>query len=166
LVDFSDNSLRNSQHSLEKIDNFIFRLENNVGNLSNKELRLELVCLMRKFEEAMDDDFNVSAALSHLYGFFNRVNKTIDSCAYNNDDRDEIISYFKKIDKLFKAFDFLEIEKKTVNFSKIEDLIKARKTAKAEKDWCRADEIRNQLISLGVELFDQKDGEITYRIKQ
>ena len=44
------------------------------------------------------------------------------------------------------------------------ELINMRKDARAKKDYATSDRIRNELLSLGIQLKDDKDGNISYTI--
>jgi cysteinyl-tRNA synthetase len=43
-------------------------------------------------------------------------------------------------------------------------LIDIRKEAKTKKDYATSDKIRNQLLSIGIQLKDEKDGTVSYAI--
>ena len=74
-------------------------------------------------------------------------------------DRTEIVSEFKKIDSMFKSFQFESKKSSTTNKdSEVEVLIAQRNEARARKDWNESDRIRKLMKEKGIELLDQKDG--------
>jgi cysteinyl-tRNA synthetase len=52
-----------------------------------------------------------------------------------------------------------------VDAAKVEGLLEERKDARKNKDFKRADEIRDELTALGVELKDNPDGTTTWKMK-
>jgi cysteinyl-tRNA synthetase len=49
---------------------------------------------------------------------------------------------------------------------KVEKMIASRTAARARKEWPEADRIRSELLAMGVELEDHKDGTTTWKVKQ
>lgn len=117
----------------------------------------------KKFNECMDDDFNTSKAISNLFGYFKQINNKLR----NNDatcikDVNAIKQTYNLLG-LFKhnAEDFIyKIDNK--NNSKIPDevlkLANERWIYKQNKDYIKADELRNKLLELGYNVKDSKDG--------
>ncbi|MFH1478698.1 MAG: cysteine--tRNA ligase [Candidatus Omnitrophota bacterium] len=117
----------------------------------------------KRFDEAMDDDFNTPKALAVLFDMVSICNKLLDS-------EDELKSF-----KLHYAMDIikemadvfgLSFLKKQVKISEkeISILIKERTEAKKSKDFKKADKIRKDLDRLDIALEDTKDG-TTWRVK-
>jgi len=50
--------------------------------------------------------------------------------------------------------------------AKVEKLIADRSAARARKDWAESDRIRNELLAMGIELEDRKDGTTTWKVKR
>jgi cysteinyl-tRNA synthetase len=50
--------------------------------------------------------------------------------------------------------------------AKIDKMVAARSEARARKDWSESDRIRNELVSMGVDLEDNKDGTTTWKVKR
>ena len=100
----------------------------------------------------MDDDLNISAALASIFNNIKQINILILKKIIGKDDVSKIIDAFRNIDSVLGIFDFGD------EFSNPEilHLIEERNKARAEKKWDIADRIRDQLISLGVTIKDQK----------
>lgn len=108
------------------------------------------------FMEAMDDDFNTPVALSVLFQLATAINKT--QCI-------SLIPTLKYLASLIGLLEtppavFLQSE---ITFAPeergyVDALVKERFEAKQTKNWQRADEIRAELISMGIELQDTPNG--------
>jgi len=122
----------------------------------------------KRFTEAMDDDLNTSQAVAVIFDFVKEVNKTIAEIENVN------VVFYGNV-KLFLdktaigvlgIMDF-DVEDKTVSedidTNYIEQKIEERIAAKNEKNYALADNIRDELKSLGIELKDSKEG-TTYKI--
>jgi len=109
----------------------------------------------RRFEEAMDDDFNMPLALAHLFEMVNYTNKNIDDA--------KVALRSKEILLELSGVFGLNLEKKvsdSLPVAKIEALIKERDEARAKKDYKRSDDVRKKLSGMGVILEDTKEGTV------
>lgn len=121
--------------------------------------------LKKKFEEAMDDDFNTPLALASLFDIVTFANKLMQG---KNDftkyEIEELLALKKLIARLAGVF-ALEIEKdltkQGVDEAEILRLIDQRNNARKNRDFKAADQIRKELLdSLGVIIEDTKDGTV------
>ena len=112
-----------------------------------------------KFEQAMDDDINTADAISVLFDFIKYINKNYDENTSKN-----ILTEAKKLmDDISYVLGILFKEDDDDLDSEIEDLIEQRNAARKEKDFKKADEIRDKLLSMGIVLKDTRDGVIWER---
>lgn len=166
-LDFREESLLDAGKTLEKIDNFVFQLQQKKGEQYNYEMNSFLSILEKDFETAMDNDFNVAESLSCLLVFISSVNKLVVDHNYNMDNLKEITAYLMKINKVFNCFKFAksikQIQPNEILDSEVEKIIKQRHLAKVNKDWELADEKRTLLEKKGIKLFDQKGGETIFK---
>ena len=106
------------------------------------------------FEEAMDDDFNTADAITAIFDIVKFINTETDA--------DSSKAFLQAIhDEFYQLADVLGIileKKEEVLDSEIEDLIHKRQEARKNKDFARADEIRDQLLSMGIQLKDTREG--------
>ncbi len=120
----------------------------------NDEKMTALKEFVNRFEEAMDDDLNTADAISVFFELVKYTNINIDenSSKYLVDEALNIIDIFS---------DILGIEtkgEKEILDSDIEALIEERQEARKNKNFARADEIRNQLSDMGIILEDTREG--------
>jgi cysteinyl-tRNA synthetase len=116
----------------------------------------------QRFEQAMDDDFNTPVALAVLFELARELNKA--------EDKTVMAATLKQLAAILGLLQenpdsFLQGSTTLDGLSEaeIEQLIGARKAAKANKDWAQADQIRDQLKAQGVVLEDVAGGNTIWR---
>jgi len=134
--------------------------------------RIEM--LDERFTEAMDDDFNTAQAIGHLFDAVRGVNRLVAenrfeecplSLAVLSDARRKLTTLGEVLG-LFGSDPAVWLERQkgaglsamNVDAAEIEGLIAQRLQARKDRDFARADAIRNDLVARGIELFDSKDG--------
>jgi cysteinyl-tRNA synthetase len=143
----------------------------------NKGDDQELSNGLRRFKatwvEAMSDDFNTADALGNLFELVRAINRSIDSFGWTptlKEALEELRSFGRVMGILeLDPSDYLKRERPTktpleITEEEIEHLIEERAAARREKNWKRADEIREYLNSKGILLEDSKEGTI-WRVK-
>ena len=171
-LDFSDERLRESQKSLERLavakENLQAMQAKECGQLSGQapEYKQMLDSLLSEFTTAMDDDFNTALAISHMFTLAREINKYKQESDTSGVDG-KIIDLFSKAwqtmtsiigvleDKEVQAAD--DGDAAILN-SVVEAMIAMRAQAKADKNYAQADAIRNALQAAGVALEDTRDG--------
>ncbi|MDL1984761.1 MAG: cysteine--tRNA ligase [Deltaproteobacteria bacterium] len=151
-INFSVERLKYARHSLKRLDICINSLMNLKDELSYPELDQLIYDIKHGVVAAMDDDLNISAALASIFNIIKQINILILKKMLGKEDASNIIDAFRNIDSVLGIFNFGD------EFSNPEilRLIEERNKARAEKNWDLADKIREQLISLGVTVKDQK----------
>lgn len=107
-----------------------------------------------RFEEAMDDDFNTADAISVVFELVKYINSHVSG--------DSSKPYLQALyDMLYRLTDVLGLiveKKEEILDGEIERLIGERQAARKEKNFARADEIRNELLEKGIVLEDTREG--------
>ncbi len=154
---FSYENLDNATASFNKFMNKVIALhKEEKGEVDTAEFDR----LKAKFKEALDNDMNTSLAITALYDILKSKSSAATKIALI-DDFDKVLSLDinAKALKVIEAEKAAEAEKSNDPFiMKIEVLIEERKNAKKEKNYARADEIRNELMGMGVTLIDTPQG--------
>ena len=163
-VKFGENVIKASDAGLERIDNFIFNLKNNAGTNYNIQLKVYLDDFIKRFETEMNDDFNTPNAVAGLFDFIKEANPIISEHNYNDQNKYEILAFMEKINGIFKCFDTLQDKKEDDRESKVKALIDERNKYRQEKNWAKADEIKQQILNLGAEIMDNKDGTTSFKL--
>lgn len=106
------------------------------------------------FEQAMNDDFNTPEGLAVLFQLAHEINKTNNkSLGHTLRHLARILGLLQEAPQAFLQSGISEIDKED-----IERFIAERIQARADKNWMRADEIRQELLERGVELLDGPEG--------
>ena len=186
-IDFSDESLKAASNGWEKINTALLIGINNSETLNwptidfsskepisakNEILAEQFPEQYKKFLDAMNNDLNTSAALSVIFelagplkSLANKIRrKTIGDLKKSDSER-----LFTRWKLLFHLCKILGLKAETQNNSieeifttpqtkEIEDAIKQRLEAKLQKDFDKADLIRDRLKDQGIELIDKPGG--------
>ncbi|HEY3138865.1 MAG TPA: cysteine--tRNA ligase [Blastocatellia bacterium] len=154
-LNFTLEGLRSAESSLERLRNFRRRVTDIAGGGPNRRVQ-EFVSKAREgFETGMNDDLNTSEALAAVFDLVRDVNIAIDSNEFGADDRDAVLAFLSRVDSVLgvlgeEAPDILEPE--------IEAMIGERNAARRNRDFNRADQIRQELTTRGIILEDTPQG--------
>ncbi|MCD8081951.1 MAG: cysteine--tRNA ligase [Clostridiales bacterium] len=160
-LNFSAELMESSKNGLERILTAMERLGDLDGKVSGDALTEEEKTyeaqadeLTAKFEAAMDDDFNTADAIAALFELVKLSNSTAsaDSTkAYAEDMK-------RRIRTLCDVLGIVTEKKEELLDSTVEKLIEERQAARKAKDFAKADAIRQQLLDMGIELKDTREG--------
>ncbi len=108
------------------------------------------------FEQAMDDDFNTADAITAIFDLvkFSNTNATSEN------SKVYLVGLLEKINMLCNILGVDPMPKEVGPSEEVVNLIFARNQARKEKDFAKADEIRNQLLDLGVTIKDTREGTV------
>ena len=170
-------ALQNIVKSMNKFENIVEKYKNGkIENVKNSEFSKKIDEFDKKFEEAMDEDMNTPQALATIFDQIRETNKFIST---NENEFSTIYYEIKKSydslkEKIENVFGIaIEVENavkeeegENMELTKklIELLIKLRSEARSEKNFKLSDEIRDELMALGVEIKDNKDGSTDYNL--
>ena len=165
-LDFSDEQLQNAQAGLARLstaaENAVVLLGRAGGADTAAEMAARAETAQTSFYEAMADDFNTALAISFLFAVAKDIN------VYYNEVVNRGLAFdaanFSKVQAIFS--DMAEVigilEASGMNTSEeddeIEELVAERLAARQEKNWARADEIRDELKGRGIVLEDSAAG--------
>ena len=102
----------------------------------------------------MDDDFNTADAIAAIFELVKFVNTNTDA----ESSREYLSSLKEELVMLSDICGLLVEKKQEMLDSDIEALIEERQAARKAKNFQRADEIRNELLSKGIVLEDTREG--------
>ena len=155
-LNFTFESLEAAENSIKRLDEFMVKLKDVKSEKNNKEIYVLIEKAKSDFEDAMDDDLNVSIALSVMFDFVKKINTFIMNENISKKDAEKAIKLMHDFDSVFGI---LKKEEKKEEISKeIEQLIEKRQEARKNKDYKLADKIRDELKQQGIILKDTKDG--------
>jgi cysteinyl-tRNA synthetase len=122
----------------------------------------------------MDDDLNTPLALSVVYELITETNKLIAENKLSAKTAENILSFWKKVNKVFGLKIMLKPVYKTLTLKykletnlpdEILTLIEERKQARIDKNFQKSDELRDEMDKLGYIIEDLKDNEFTLKKK-
>ena len=155
-LNFTFDGLRGAEKTVESLRTFRARLRDaRAESGSNPEVRAAASRALEQFEAGMDDDLNTSVALAAIHDLKTEVNKALDGCALRADDRADLLALVERFNSVLNIF---PEEEAALLDEDIQRLIEERQEARRRRDFARADEIRDQLASLGITLEDTRDG--------
>jgi cysteinyl-tRNA synthetase len=155
-LNFTFPGLEQAQNSLERLEEFLLRLNSEKLPLGkNNELSQLIQDTRKDFEKAMNDDLNTSAALGAIFTLVRKSNISLSDGLLKEDNKSEIINFLDTINTVFYIMPEKERE---ILEPEIKHLVELRDEARREKDFKKADEIREELLEKGIILQDTKDG--------
>ena len=159
-IDFSDELLVQSANGLMRVHDFMRRLERyeDDGKEGVDDLLQEIE---KRFREGMDDDFETPVALAACFDLIRWINGMIDEKSLSQAGKTATLKLVERLDSVLGIF----IPSTTVDLDEeIEALIQEREKAREEKNWSRADDIRDLLLEKGIQLEDAASGTIWKKI--
>ncbi len=155
-INFSHDLLKQAEAGLERMYTCISNLEFILSSASgDKTVTEEIEMFRKRFSDSMDDDINTADAISVIFDIVKYANTNIDT-SYSKDAISSLIALIRELGGVLgilsrdNSDDMLDEE--------IEKLIEERTTAKKNRDFQRADEIRDLLKDKGILLEDTRQG--------
>jgi cysteinyl-tRNA synthetase len=174
-ADFSDTTMNEAEAALERLYMTLKRagdLSKN-DNPEDKDLLASIETFKKSWVEAMCDDFNTAEALGNLFELTRAINRSIDSNGWTP-TLDTALEQIKQFGNTLGILEYdpneylqshkLEKASTEITEEEIEALIEERISARKDKNWARADEIRDELDEKGILLEDKPDGTV-WRVK-
>ncbi len=157
LMEAASNGLNRIRTCEEKLTDLLKKEElKNKQSLSPEEAKLqkEAAEYTKRFEEAMEDDFNTADAISVIFELVKFINTNVDE--------NSSLAFTDELEKQLNALAevcglILHQEKETLD-EQIEEFIAKRQEARKNKDFKKADEIRDELLKRGIVLEDTREG--------
>ena len=109
---------------------------------------------VESFEKAMDDDFNTADAIAAVFELVKYINTT----AGGDSSREYLESLLKRLVSLTDVLGIIVEREAEILDADIEALIAERQAARKERNFARADQIRDELLAKGIILEDTREG--------
>jgi cysteinyl-tRNA synthetase len=160
-LDFSQERLDEAATSLERIENALRNLMwvcdaggEQPTTVDVDALEAAAQKMRADFIEAMDDDFNTADGISAIFEMIRKINVLVADTSLTKGDLEAIYAIYRE---LVGLMGFL-VPEESEDTAWIDELILERAMAKKEKNYARADEIREELKSKGIILEDTAQG--------
>jgi cysteinyl-tRNA synthetase len=191
-IDFSAESMAEAERGLERLYTTIGQVGERVGPFAGQgplpmvddpefqDLRVRIENLPARFQGEMDDDFNAAAALGYLFDLSRALNRFLDRLkrkptleekellaqgVYRLRECASVLGLLQQSPEDFlKERNRLALAALGMSELEVERLIAGRAEARKEKNWARADEIRDALAAKSIILEDTPEG-TRWRVK-
>jgi cysteinyl-tRNA synthetase len=161
-LNFTWEGMKEARESLGRIDEWLQRLREVAGKEEvqpptpmNREQASNAQRPTQQFEEALDDDLNISAALGFLFESIRETNRAMDEDKFDAASAKAWLKWWERINTVLD----LEPDTEIVVPVEVAQLAKERENARREKNWKRSDELRDRISALGWDVRDTKDGQ-------
>ena len=155
-LNFTWEGMEEARQALARIDEWLMRLRKcNASATLAKTKGMQAGSLPYTFQEALDDDLNISAALGFLFESIRETNRAMDRDEMDAASANAWLDWWTRINNVLD----LESEAEVVIPAEVAQLAKDREAARREKNWRKSDELRDHISALGWDVRDTKDGQ-------
>jgi cysteinyl-tRNA synthetase len=150
-LNFTWAGMEEARESLKRIDDWLQRLQETAaaaGDAPEADIPAG-----QQFEEALDDDLNISAALGFLFESVRETNRALDRKELSPAAAKAWLGWWERANSVLH----LEAEESSLP-AEIAQLAEERERARLAKDWEKSDELRQKLNALGWDVRDTKEG--------
>jgi cysteinyl-tRNA synthetase len=150
-LNFTWEGMEEARQALARVDEWLARLRETANGKIDKKNTTQPG---QQFEEGLDDDLNISAALGFLFESIRETNRAMDQNEMDAATANTWLSWWERVNSV------LVIEEAPAELpTEITKLAQARLQARLAKDFQKSDELRNELSARGWEVRDTKDGQ-------
>jgi cysteinyl-tRNA synthetase len=149
-LNFTWEGMEEARESLKRVDDWLERLRQTAsGDGGPIAVQIE-----PGFEEALDDDLNISAALGFLFESIRDTNRAMDRNELGSDSAKAWLDWWQRVNSVLQIDDT-----EAAPPAEVAALAEERNIARLAKDWRKSDELRNELNARGWDVRDSKDGQ-------
>jgi cysteinyl-tRNA synthetase len=153
-LNFTWQGMNEARESLARIDEWLARLRKTAEKSNARRPTPNAQHPTSAFEEALDDDLNISAALGFLFESIRETNRAMDQNEMDSASATAWLEWWKRVNTILD----LEAEEGLVIPEEVTQLANERENARRDKNWKRSDELRQRISALGWNVRDTKDG--------
>ena len=156
-LNFTFEGLDAARSSLDRIKEFLFRLKSSKFKPGrNPAISAVLTTARKQLDAALDDDLNTAQALAAVFGLIKEGNIALTEGALEEENRSEILQWFEVVEQRLGIVPTVEALVQVDE--KVDSLIAQRNEARRNRDFAKADRIRQQLLDLDVIIEDTREG--------
>jgi cysteinyl-tRNA synthetase len=163
-LNFTWEGMEEARQALGRIDDWVERLRGQADDATSPEAPSSKHQAPEKhqaptagtgFQDALDDDLNISGAIGVLFETIRETNRRLDLNEMNASDARAWLDWWRRVDEVLAISGEAAAELPAA----IAALAEARVQARLAKDWRKSDELRDELAARGWEARDTKDGQ-------
>ena len=155
-LNFTFAGLEAARAALGRIDEWVKRISDfrfQISDLDSAAAPAPLAGHVEKFFAALDEDLNISAALSHLFDLIRESNAALDRAELSPAQAAQLLADWQRLDGV------LAFQRESVAVSaEVSALVEKRQAARVAKGWAESDRLRDEIAALGWIVKDTKDG--------
>ena len=151
-MNFTLEGLQAAENAVQRLLDFMHALQGAGG--AGVDVQPVLQHAQHAFEEAMDDDLNISGGLGAIFDLVREVNRAMANNQLSKDAAHQVTELMHRFDTVLGL---LAPDQEAVD-SQVEALVKERQEARQQRDFARADVIRDRLRDLGFVVDDTPQG--------
>ena len=164
-IEWNDVRLREAGGAYERLREALAKAESAPGAdgapaAQGSRLLAEIADLEKEFQESLDDDFNAAKAQGHLFEMAKSINRVADNAQASASDRAALPEAGRTLRRLGELIGLFWGSAKPEQEAPeaVQALVRQRDEARMQKEWRRADELRDEILALGYVLEDSKGG--------
>ncbi|MFC1837392.1 cysteine--tRNA ligase [Thermodesulfobacteriota bacterium] len=155
-LNFSFRKLNEARKNLKKLDAFTQKLLCLPPGLPHPKVAAYLTEMEERFCGALTNDLNMSRALGGIFDFMKKINPILSEGQLDLEQKKYILEAFEKLNSILNILKLKECPLAPEIFKLIND----REEARRNKDWERADTVRDELAQKGFEIVDTPKGPV------
>jgi cysteinyl-tRNA synthetase len=161
VLNFTFDGLKEAAGNVRRLRLFAEELEKRAAGAEPGATPEWVAGCVARFDDSMNDDLNVSGALDGVFSLVNEGHR----CGPEGADAAAALAALQHFDRLL---DVLQPDPTTAadgqpDEAAIDELVRRRTQARADKDWSAADALRGELASLGIEVLDGQGDDVSWR---
>lgn len=142
--------------ALKRLDAFTRKLLCLEPGLPHPEVTTFISKLEERFITSMDDDLNISRAIGALFDFVKKTNPVLQAGTLDSEQKKDMLELLGRINSVLNILQLTQCRLAP----EIDQLIRRREEARLVKDWQVADQVREELLRLGVIIHDTANGSV------
>jgi cysteinyl-tRNA synthetase len=161
-LEYTPASLTAAAAAIERLDALELALDGYAeARADSLDLPGALDLARSRFEAAMDDDLNVSAALAAVFDLVRELNRRIADRSLSSGDAARALAFVRDLDRVLAI-----LPEEAADLPEgAAELLVSREAARANRDWTASDRLRDELAALGVAVEDTRDGQRWRRLE-
>jgi len=154
VLNYSEGELKRAANCVSRLNEFAARLGHYTTGRHSPELDQALFATRAGWQNAMDNDLNLPKAIGRLFAFIRHVNRLLGGGDLDGDQARGVLDFMRQANKVLDVIDFQRAEPD----QQVASLVEARNNARRMKDFSRADALRKELQSMGIQITDGPSG--------
>jgi cysteinyl-tRNA synthetase len=167
-LNFTWDGMDEARESLGRMDDWLMRLR----ETAEEKMVETAQRATQQFEEALDDDLNISAALGFLFETIRETNRALHRNELDAASAKAWLNWWQRVNSVLRLEQHFVLHTSSGTFTfkggdvqmtqlpaEIAELAEARAQARLAKDWRKSDQLRDELSARGWEARDTKDGQ-------